>query len=113
MGLVDSSYESLKPLAKIVSAALKEDVDKCRSFIAPDLNEDQFLLDYYGAAGVLGHVDEFQKPLQSLKYLTEFHPNEFHTLKRALARVAALKPHSVDVERLISTYIYARISHAK
>lgn len=86
------------------------DLDRCWSFIAPDLDQDEFLFDYYAAAGVLNYdnAPDNVTPLQTLKKLTEH--EGFRTLKIALAKVAVLKPHSADVERLIST-LHPYVTH--
>lgn len=104
IGLDNSLYESLKPLEKIVASTLEVNLEACRSFIIPDMDGDSFISDYYAAADSYNYENENEcnTPLQSLKKLMEFHPDEFHTLKIVLARVRALKPHSADVERLIS-----------
>lgn len=99
IGLDATLYESLKPLEKIVPSTLENVLEKCRLFIIPDMDKDQFPLDYYAyaAADSLKNY-EFETPLKLLKILIERHPNESYTLKITLARVAVAKPHLADVE---------------
>lgn len=106
IGLDDTLYTALKPLVKILPSALERDVDNCGSFIIPDLDVEQFNLEYYEAADSLtSFYDKCKTPIETLKQLNDLHPHpdKCFTLKVALARVAAIKPHSADVERLIST----------
>jgi len=69
--------------------------------IIPDLVEDSFYMEY-GIAAELLNQREFFSPLETLQELQRL-PDKLFIVKIALARVAAAKPHSADVERLIGS----------
>lgn len=66
----------------------------------PDLNKHSFYTEYALASNLLKEYD-FEGPLETLQKLELLEPEKFDVLITALARVAAAKPRSADVERLI------------
>lgn len=94
-----SLHKTLQPLANISSSVSQEDLKLCYLFIIPDLDEKTFFSDYKTATEFLKDAT-----LASLQTLHKISPDHLHTMKIALARVLAAKPHSADVERLISVY---------
>ncbi len=101
LSLDDDLRSALKPLLKLNSSISQQDLDKCHSYIIPDKDKQTFSVEYSVAADKLKDFD-CESPIISLQKLHEIQPDDFATLKVALARVAVLKPHSADVERLIS-----------
>lgn len=96
-------YECLQPLLKIDATTPHESLSKCHSVIIPDLDCNSFYREYYAAADVLTlYGNEIVTTLETLKILSTNYPDQFAVLKTALARIIAAKPHSADVERLIS-----------
>lgn len=93
--------ENLKPLAVISKTVSHQALKSCYKSIVPDLNEESFHNEYAVAADLLNEK-EFDSPLKTLQELQRCIPEDLFVLKSALARVAAAKPHSSDVERLIS-----------
>lgn len=69
--------------------------------IVSDYDENVFYSEYMTAVQLLKDESP-ENPLDILKELNRRVPNQLLVLKNALARVAAAKPHSADVERLIS-----------
>lgn len=93
--------ESLKPLAAIKAIVSRQSLKRCYKFIVPDFDETTFSR-YYSTAAELFEQCNFNNPEETLQTLHLLVPGELTVLKCALARVAAAKPHSADVERLIS-----------
>lgn len=104
-GLDEPLQMALRPLS---TASLSE-LKTCHTAIIPDLDETLFTQEYYEAAHLLANF-EFKTTLETLQTLQSICPSELSVLKRALARVAAAKPHSADIERLISKYYFAKHS---
>lgn len=99
---LDSSLHSaIEPLVNIKSAAQQVDLEICHGFIASDLEKVKYLSEHKLAAELLTDVD-CDTPRTYLLALEECSPEELHTIKVALARIIVAKPHSADVERLIS-----------
>lgn len=97
----DDTFEAiLQPLNDIKSTTSSESLLLCHSFIASDLDQEEFCEQYYQSADLL---KDFQRKSahESLQKLTEL-STELTVFKTALARAIAAKPHSSDVERLIS-----------
>ncbi len=93
----------MQPLAKICPSVTKNDLQSCLSFIGPDLDQNTFVFEYYKAAHMLQDIQCYTA-LSTLQAIHKLYPDGLHTLKSALSRVVAAKPHSADVERLISKY---------
>lgn len=91
----------LEPLGSMKTSVCYQELQSCYELIVPDLNENAFHTDYASAFNLLKDYD-IEDPLQILQKLELLAPGKFEVLKTALARVAAAKPHSADVERLIS-----------
>lgn len=96
--------DNLKPLAEINRSFSRQSLQLCHKAIIPDLNEEEFYVDY-ALAGDLLNGKKFDSPLQTLGELIQLDPDNLMVLKTCLARVAAAKPHSSDVERIISKTI--------
>lgn len=92
--------ETLHPLKQINSTTSAESLELCHSFIVPDLDHQVFCTQYFIAADLLKNV-ECKSVHDSLQKLNEL-SNDLSVLKVALARAVVAKPHSSDVERLIS-----------
>lgn len=98
-------YERLQPLNIIDANTSSESLNLCHSFIASDLDQHEFCKQYYESANLLKHSEckNVHETLQQLNYIS----NEFEVLKTVLTRAAVMKPHSSDVERVISkTFLY-------
>lgn len=99
---IDESIQiAIKPLAEISTSASEQELKTFHSVMIPDLDEGQFLLQYYQAAEFLRPF-ECQTALEGLQMLISKCPDKFGIVKSALARCLATKPHSPDVELLIS-----------
>lgn len=102
--------EDLQPLLEIKRTVSEESLKRCYTAIAKDCDENTFYHEYRTAADLLlGH--DFTNTLNTLQKLLELVPDELPILKLALARVSAAKPHSADVERLISKILEANSYH--
>lgn len=99
--LDDDLLAAMEPLRLISLLTSREDLELCRSTLVPDFPQNQFSSDYYEAAEILKN-DPHLTTLESLQKIIKVRPNSLTSIKLALARVAAAKPHSADVERLIS-----------
>ncbi|KAJ6642661.1 hypothetical protein Bhyg_07614 [Pseudolycoriella hygida] len=99
----DTLQSAIKPIGEMSSSATIHELRKCHSSIIPDLDEQLFLSEYYEAAEMLKSY-QCEHPLTALQKLIEIRPDMFSTVKCALSRTLATKPHSADVERLINTY---------
>lgn len=97
--------KAYEPFAKISSTTLQENLEFSHSIVAPDLDEDIFISEYYTVAELL-NGNEFATTLETLQKLMEVCPDDLSTIKIVLARISVAKPHSADVERLISNYFY-------
>lgn len=97
--------ESLSPMLEIRTSIDRDLLEQCHSVIIPDLPLNDFVLEYNLASNLLND-GERKQPLQSIIKLEEEGIRSFQNLKIALARTAVIKPHSADVERMISTTKY-------
>ncbi len=97
----EEKTESLRPLHPITCSSSYESLKLCHKFIVPDFDESIFITEYHNASHSLQNY-EFTSPINTLRTLNEFSTKSFVVLKTALARFAAAKPHSADVERFIS-----------
>lgn len=93
--------EALQPLASITSTVTSQSLKLCYKTIIPDLDENDFYVDFAIATNLLKNY-QFKTPLDTLRQLQLLEPHQLKLLKIALARIIAAKPHSADVERLIS-----------
>jgi len=100
-GIDDTFQAAIKPLAEISSSASVEELKMCHYFVIPDLNQDSFILEYYETAEFLNR-NKCETALASLEKIINMCPDQFNTVKCALGRTLAAKPHSADVERSIS-----------
>lgn len=96
-----SLQKNLEPLNSIKASLCRQKLKSCYEVVVPDLNEKAFYTDYASASTLLKEHD-VEGPLDILQKLELLAPRRFDVLKVALARVAAVKPYSADVERLIS-----------
>lgn len=90
-------HSAIQPLVNINLAVRQNDLKTCHAFIIKDLDEKTFLSEYKLAAESLRDID-CDTPKTYLLALEELEL-ELNTIKIALARVIATKPHSADVER--------------
>lgn len=97
----DNLRIAVKPFVKICSSVTQTELKLCHSFIIPDLDENIFFSDYYEAAELLNDF-ECEDATATFKKLMETASDKLCTVKCALARILAAKPHSANVERLIS-----------
>lgn len=106
IGMDSFLHEQISPLVNLDVTMDVEAVKRCFASILPDVDEETFLKEYYDAADLLKDAS-CDTTLKILQHLNRTKPNRFRTLKIALARVAAIKPHSADVERLIiDAYVF-------
>lgn len=99
---LDSTLHSaIQSLVNIKSDAQQVDLEICHGFIASDLEKVTYLSEHKLAAELLRDVD-CDTPKTYLLALKECSHEELHIIKIALARIIVAKPHSADVERLIS-----------
>ena len=101
--LDDDSLEStaaLSPLNKLDPSATNDQLKACHNAICPDLSLLDFASEYRDAADI-----EDLRKLNTQSLLRALaSEKKCSTLTTAIARVVAAKPHSADVERLVSTY---------
>lgn len=93
----------LKPLLHIKATTTLESLHQCHSCLVPEYDTNVFVSEYYRAAHLLRDND-FKSVYINLKDLLTNTSEQFVVLPYALARAASIKPHSADVERLISMY---------
>lgn len=93
--------DKMRPLAATNSEISDESIKSCFDFIARDYDEDEFYSEYITAVQLFENKSP-ENPIDILKELNRRAPDQFMILKAAIARVIAAKPHSADVERLIS-----------
>ena len=94
------STAALSPLKKLDPSATNDQLKACYNAICPDLSLLDFVSEYRDAADI-----EDLKKLNTQSLLRALaSEKKCSTLTTAIARVVAAKPHSADVERLISTY---------
>lgn len=93
--------EDLKPLLAIRPTVTQHSLKLCCTAVANDLDEEAFNKEYVIAANLLKDYD-FKNPHNTLQTLHKLVPDQLLTHSTALARVVAAKPHSGDVERLVS-----------
>lgn len=101
LGIDDSLVQTLRPLIDINKSVSSRDLQQCHSFLLPDYDENCFYAEYNRAADLLKDYDG-KTSLSHLQKLHELCSTELSIIKCGLARVAAAKPNSADVERLIS-----------
>lgn len=93
--------KSFKPLLSMSLATSEEDLKTTHAVIVPDVDQEIFISEYYEAAALL--IDEPPRTvLDTLKKLISINPGHLQSIQTSLARILAAKPHSADVERLIS-----------
>lgn len=95
------TQEQLQPLLEICQGIDPDILEFAHSCIIPDLNVNDFVSEYLLASNSLSE-DERKDPLKSILRLEQHFSHRFPTLKIALARTRVIKPHSADVERMIS-----------
>lgn len=77
------------------------ELELCHSIIIPEMESDVFCFEYCEASNLL-NADERKDPLTNVLKLEQSSSKRFTVLKFALARASAIKPHSADVENIIS-----------
>jgi hypothetical protein len=98
--LPDAEFSSLEPLRKLNPLIADSALRDCHGAVAPDLALKDFACAYKEAAQSTN-----LQALNARQLLHETLKNEqWRPLSVALARIVASKPHSADVERLISSY---------
>ena len=107
---------AIKVLERISCETTDDELRQCHALICPDKQLHLFADAYRSAASIfkrLSNVNENDlvnsssrttSMHHSLQRLLKIKGNRFDTLKVSLARAIACKPHSADVERLISFY---------
>ena len=94
-----ASTAALSPLKQLSSSPTNEQLRACHKVICPDLPLVDFVSEYKEASEMEHLQSLCTKPL--LTFLTS--EKQYPVLTIAIARLVAAKPHSADVERLIST----------
>jgi hypothetical protein len=110
---------ALRILSDLKFDATDEELSRCRRVVCPDKDLQLFFDDYRSAATLIKCSLEQQvsdepgntiSTLRTLNIVSKFRMlmslphSKYNALKTSLARVIATKPHSADVERLISYY---------
>lgn len=95
------TYEHVKPLMHISTKTSHTSLNTCYLYLIPDLNRGTFYTEYFEAAESLKNFT-CETLAATLKELHKINADKYKILKIALARAAVAKPHSADVERLIS-----------
>ena len=98
--LQTDEWKDLAPLAQLRVDVSDDELRACHKVIIPDCDLFEFCQSYREAVATPSIQDE--GPRSVLKQIVGM--EEMNTLAIALARVIAAKPHSADVERLISRY---------
>jgi hypothetical protein len=103
--LPESEFDSLKPLHHLLPPEDITDMDleKCHAMVVPDHSLVDFICSYREAAKKFGQEVAIGSSIREI-YKKIIHVAEWKPLSCALARILAAKPHSADVERLISSY---------
>lgn len=96
-----SVHDAIQPIVDPNPCAQQDALKVCHDIIASDFTEREFFSDYKSAADLLSNenLSTSADYLQSMKKIL---PEELHSVKVAIARILIMKPHSADVERLIS-----------
>ncbi len=97
--LTDDDFDDLQPLKQLQMNVSDEELTECHGKIVPDLPLMEFAESYREAAG---QNMEHRSIEELLKYVLLV--PQWKILAVALARFSAAKPHSADVERIISLY---------
>ena len=100
---------SIKILETFSCATTDAELRQCHALLCPDKPLHLFANAYRSAASVLGRsstvsLTESRNMLSSLQILLKIPNVEYDVLRLALARAISCKPHSADVEQLISFY---------
>lgn len=104
LGIDEVTDRHLMPLSVLSHATTHRALNLCHSFIVPDLNEADFVAEYRHALEFYKNA-VFGTPYEILHALKiDSRTDRYPALTTALARAAAAKPHSSDVERLISRH---------
>lgn len=99
----ENEFRELEPLRYILPTVTDDELRACHRTIVPDLPLVDFVLSYREVADDLLHKKSTtMNPRQVFSAICNV--EYWHTLTVALARLLAAKPHSADVERLISSY---------
>ncbi|XP_025423121.1 LOW QUALITY PROTEIN: zinc finger protein 862-like, partial [Sipha flava] len=99
--LDSSEWLPLKVLEKVSDAVSDEELQKAHQVICPDFELADFVTSYKEAAGISSIKD---KQLSSDLLKSLLSNDSWKPLSTAVARILSAKPHSADVERLISYY---------
>ena len=99
--------KALSPDVMASGTATAEDISKSCSLIAPDLDKQQFHSSYSEVVHFMRNATCRPKNLQDVLLVT-LRNIDWLPLSIAVARVLAAKPHSCDVERLVSAYNLAK-----
>lgn len=96
-----TEWSFLKPLATISEHTTDEELSKCHGLICSDFELVEFVTSYREVSC----VQNFKNKKISKDMLKMLLSNEcWKSLSTAVARIIAAKPHSADVERIISYY---------
>ncbi len=113
---VPEEVSALRILSDLKFDATDEELSRCHRVVCPDKDIRLFVDDYRSAATLIKCSLEKQvsdKPgntiatlniVSTFRMLMSLPYSKYNTLKTSFARVVATKPHSADVERLISYY---------
>ena len=98
--LPETEFSTLQPLQKLNANISDDELRRCHSALLSDMPLKDFVCAYKEAAKSIEQQDLTVRQLL-VKTLKN---QQWKCLSIALARVIAAKPHSADVERLISSY---------
>ena len=99
----ETEFKELEPLRHILPSTTDDQLRECHKLIVPDVPLSDFVMSY---REVLDHLPSKEReelnPRDLYQYVCK--TECWNALSVALARLLAAKPHSADVERLISSY---------
>lgn len=91
----------LAPLLDLDTNVSFDLLNRCHSIIVPEMDFEVFCTEYFEAANLF-NAEEKKEALINICKLEKNSLQRFTTLKTALARAYSIKPHSADVENIIS-----------
>lgn len=109
LGVDEVADNHLRPLSVFQQSTTSRALKLCHTFIVPDMKESDFVAEYYQATELLKQT-KFETPFEILHALRNgSFAGQYPALTAALVRAAVAKPHSSDVERLISKHMLCPI----
>lgn len=99
----ETEFKELEPLRHILPSVTDDQLRNCHQMIVRDTKLSDFVSSYREVCDELTpDVSRSMSPREVFKFVCK--TDAWKTLRLAIARMLAAKPHSADVERLISSY---------